>query len=318
MRERGFSRILIAIILLVTSLSGVAAGGRAENDSTGHLSLGVLPDVDSIPFIIAHEKGFFLEEGVELELARFNSPVVRDTALQAGKIDGAVSDVLAAAFAVEGDFPVVITSKTEGSYKFLAAPDSEIKEVSDIRGKTVAMSRNTIIEYCADRFLAEAGIPPKEIIKTAIPQIPVRVEMLKEGLVHSAVLPEPLASVAKAGGATVVKASEDLGINPGVVLFRRSVVDEKGPSVKAMYRGYNRAVALLREIQIHQLEELLIEKAGFPEDIRGNLSLPDYPAASLPPRKEVDEVIRWLLEKELISRRLEYDDLVFPKLLPAD
>lgn len=318
MRNRTSRRIFIAIILLVTSLPGVIAAGKGEEKPITRLSLGVLPDVDSIPFVVSQEKGFFLKEGVELELPRFNSPVMRDTALQAGKIDGAVSDILAAAFAVEGNFPVAITSMTEGSYKFLAAPDSGITQVKDIRGKTVAMSRNTIIEYCADRFLADAGIPPKEIIKTAIPQIPVRLEMLKEGLVHSAVLPEPLASVARAGGAALVKASEDLGINPGVILFRKSVIDEKESSIRAMYRGYNRGAVLIEDMPLSELEDLLVDAAGFPAEIRGNLSLPDYREASLPPQKEVDEVIQWLLSKELITRRLEYQDLVISGLLPAD
>lgn len=65
-----------------------------------------MPDIDSIPFIIAQEKGYFKEEGVDVELQYFKSAMDRDSALQSGNLDGGVSDMLAAGFAKAGGFDV--------------------------------------------------------------------------------------------------------------------------------------------------------------------------------------------------------------------
>lgn len=77
--------------------------------SMPEITIGVMPDTDSLPFIIAAEKGFFAEEGVKVNIQQFKSAMDRDAAMQSGNLDGSVSDVLAAAFARSGGFDVRIT-----------------------------------------------------------------------------------------------------------------------------------------------------------------------------------------------------------------
>ena len=101
-----FKKRWILFVCAVMLILAVGCGKeQAKPDASGAkgakqaLSIGLMPDTDSVPFIVAREKGFFAEEGVEVTLQPFKSAMDRDAALQSGQLDGAVSDLLAAAFA---------------------------------------------------------------------------------------------------------------------------------------------------------------------------------------------------------------------------
>ena len=87
--------------LLVTTLA-VAAGltltacqsDKSEGASTSQegeavtLNFGAMGSIDTIPFVIAQENGYFEEEGIKVNLELFNAAKDRDAALQAGQLDG--------------------------------------------------------------------------------------------------------------------------------------------------------------------------------------------------------------------------------------
>lgn len=272
------------------------------------ITVGVLPDVDSVPVIIALHNGYFEQEGTDLRIEKFTSAMERDSALQAGAIDGAVSDILAAAFFENGGFDVKITSMTNGSYKLLASPG--IENIKDLKGKSVAISANTIIEYATDMMLAKSGMGIDDIEKSVIPKIPLRLEMLQTGQVDAATLPEPLASSAIKSGAKMLDSTDRLGIDPGVVVFAESSIKGRGEGIKAFYRAYDRAVQYLDTTDPSEYIDILTEEAGFPEDVKDILTLPHYTMHALPSKEDFDGVIKWLCDKGLIDRVYSYEDLV--------
>ena len=192
--------ILILTILSTLILSACGAPQSQKSEPLPKLTIGLMPDVDSLPFIIAQEKGYFKEEGLDIELQQFKSAMDRDAALQSGTLDGDVSDMLAVAFAKDGGFDVKVTSYTDGSYKLIAGAAENAIDAKALAGKDVAVSRNTIIEYVTDQILAKAGMTGDSINKVIIPQIPTRLEMLQNGKLAAATLPEPIASIAVANG----------------------------------------------------------------------------------------------------------------------
>ena len=297
----------IGVAMALLTLMSIGAG-CAPQKLTQTLTIGVLPDVDSIPIIIAQEKGLFEKEGLDVKIEHFKSAPDRESAVQAGSIDGAVSDMLSAAFLTEGGFKVAMTSMTNGSYKLLAGP--AMNGSTDIKGQSIAISTNTIIEYATDNMLAKLGLTPEEVEKTAIPQIPVRLEMLQNGQIGAATLPEPLASVAVKAGATVLDSTDNLGINPGVMLFKTDMIESKNAEIVAFYKAYNSAVEYLETAPVSEYADILVDVAGFPADVKDSLTLPSYTSAMLPSEADFVGVIAWLKEKGLIQQVYQYGDLV--------
>lgn len=303
--------LLLSMLILTLAL---AAGCCNSNDKTQKdlqpITIGLMPDTDSLPFIIAKEKGYFAEEGIEVNIQQYKSAMDRDSALQSGNLDGAVSDMLAVAFAKAGGFDVKVTSFTDGSYKLIASKDAGINNVKALAGKDVAVSRNTIIEYVTDQILAKEGMDSESINKVIIPQIPTRLEMLQNGKLAAATLPEPMASIAVSNGCTYVTGSDELGINPGVIMFTAKTVDNKTAEIAAMYRAYNKAVDYLNNTSRDEYIDLVVEKGGFPPAAKEALKLPEYHKAALPKESDVTDCIKWLNNKGLVKEHFSYQDIV--------
>lgn len=308
-----YKKVLVAILVFILGISIVGCSSNQSENTTSQdlqpLTIGVMPDVDSIPFIIANHNGYFEEEGIDVKIEHFKSAMDRDTALQTGNIDGAISDMLPVVFLNDNGFNVKITSKTNGSFKLIAGKDSNISGLEDVNDKSIGISKNTIIEYLTDRIMKDSNIDPESPKKVAIPKIPTRLEMLGNGKIDMATLPEPLASVAIAKGGKVLSSSDKLGINPGIMLFTVDVIESKPEEIKALYRAYNKAVDYLKKETLESYVDVLIEDAGFPEIIKDTLTLPDYGKATMPSEKEFIQVLDWLKSRNLTTSDYSFEEL---------
>ena len=305
---------VMCISILLVTLGGCASTNKDINApkivQQQTLTIGLMPDVDSIPFIIAQEKGFFNEEGVTVTLKSFKSAMDRDSAMQSGNLDGEISDMLAEAFAKAGGFDTVITSLTTGSYKLVVNKDETVMSIKELKGKDVAISKNTIIEYVTDKVMVEGGLTSADINKIVIPQIPTRLEMLQNGKIAAATLPEPMATIAVKNGGRILSSSDKLGINPGVMIFTRKAVNDKDKEIQGMYRAYNKAIDYLAKEPMANYIDLLIEKGGFPGAVKGTLILPHYKKPVVPDAKDVEDVLTWLQTRQLIAKGYSYKELV--------
>ncbi|MDK2811330.1 MAG: NitT/TauT family transport system substrate-binding protein [Petroclostridium sp.] len=297
---------LLTIILFFILLLTFSSCGQSKKQE---VVIGVMPDVNSVPFIIAAEKGLFDEQDVDVDVQLFMSAVERDTALQAGKIDGCVSDILAAAFSIQGGFDVKITSVTDGDYILLASKDSGISSIQQFKAADIGLSTNTVIEYTVDSIFEKNGIKENEINKVAVPKIPIRLEMLENGKLKGACLPQPFAALAQSKGAKVIAASSQQGLAPSVMVFSSKALGQKKQELKKIYKAYNKAVELINSSPA-SFVELTIEKAKFPAEVKDIFQLPHYENAKLPKEEDVQDVLNWMKEKGLLKQELQYKNMV--------
>lgn len=302
--------LLLTLTLILAFAIGCGNEEKSKKVELPELTIGLMPDVDSLPFVIAEENGYFESEGVKVHIEQFKSAMDRDSALQSGNLDCVVSDLLAAAFLRSGGFAVKVTSSTDGSYQLIAGKNETGNTISDFVGKDVAVSKNTIIEYITDSFLTKNNLKEDSINKVIIPQIPTRLEMLQNGKLSAATLPEPMASIAVNSGCKLLVDSENVGINPGVIVFKEDALKDKEKSVIAMYKAYNRAVEYLNTAPREEYIDIATKKGGFPPSVKDALKLPKYRSAELPKNEDVTEVMNWLNSKSLVKEKYTYNDLV--------
>jgi len=295
-------RILsLGLVLLMLAVTAACSSGRSGKA----LKVGIMPDFDSIPLMVAKEQGLLPEN---IELVIFMSPMDRDAALYAGELDGTISDILAVCQAKDGGFDVSITSKTDGCYGLLTAePVSSAKE---LEGKQIGMSLNTIIEYVADRIITEDGGDPALVEKVSVPKIPSRLELLGNNQLDAITVPEPYVTAASAQGAHLVSTSAALGINPGILLFTRETVNDKADEIRALYKAYDAAVDYIHENASSVFMPDVIEELGLPEEAI-DASLPDYTHAVMPSEEEVEAAMEWLQSKDMLKSEYAYDDLIW-------
>ena len=286
------------------------------------IKIGTLPTEDTLPIYVAKQKELFNEAGLDVEVTVFNSAQERDAALQAGQIDGFMGDILAAAALEQGGVPVSIVSvllgsqPTEGRFGILASPKSEIKAVEDLKGVPIAISSNTIIEYVVDGILTANGFADADIEKIEIKKIPVRLEALMSGQAQAAALPDPLLSFAEAQGARlIVDDTKDANISQTILLFRDEFLSENEDAVKGMLEAVNDAVVLIN-VKPDSYRGLLVEKAKLPEPIAESYQVNIYPQVQLPTKDDVERLLDWMVEKDIIKAGLTYDDIVNREVQP--
>jgi NitT/TauT family transport system substrate-binding protein len=267
-----------------------------------------MPDADSLPFMVARDEGFFDQQGAPVELISFSNPQERDAAIQAGRLDGAISDLLAAAFFAAGGFDTKVTSLTDGRYGIVGSPGSQITDLTGLRGQRIGLSTNTIIQYTVDAQLEAAGVGMTEYEAVSVPRMPLRLEMVLEGRLEGASLPEPLLSAAVAQGARLLSTTDTTGIDAGVLLFSKKVLDTRLEAVKAFYRAYHQAAQRINA-DPDAYRDYLVENAGFPAAVRNAYRFVSYRKPSLPAPAQVEQALLWLKTRKLLEADLTAADL---------
>lgn len=323
MKKSAVKRMLL-VSLMVVVIAALAVGCGSNNNTnsgsaegtttdapkeTASLTLGLLPSIDAIPFVIAHEQGFDKNHGVNLDIQTFKSAKDRDVAFQAGKLDGISADLVAISIYNEAGMDVKITSTTFGEFDLLTGNDA-IQEVKDLKGKTVILSKNTSTQYTVAMMLKQAGLTEEDITVTEVPQIPTRLELLKNQKADAAILPEPYVTMGKTSGLRVLSSTLTAGVNPFVLAFPQTVIDEKAEAIRSMYAAYDEAVEYMKSHDQSEYIDLVIKEVGYPETLKDEIKVPDYVPANQVDVNEVEAAFAWAREKGLLSKDITAEEVI--------
>ncbi|MDR3248524.1 MAG: ABC transporter substrate-binding protein [Treponema sp.] len=291
---------LLSCFLGIFSATPLGALPRHDRSPAVPLRVGIMPDADSIPFMVARDEGLFEAEGVQVELISFLNPQERDAALQAGQLDASISDLLAAVFFAQGGFNFKVTSFTDGRYGIAGSPKLSITKLGDLRGKRIGLSTNTIIQYTVDAQLENSGLTMDAYQPVSVPRMPLRIEMILNGQIEAVSLPEPLLSAAVAQGANLLSTTSTVGIDAGVMLFSKEILDSRMDDVQHFYHAYYRAAQRINA-NPNDYRDYLVEKASFPAAVRDSYQFVTYRKPGLPETAQIDRVVKWLKDRQLLS-----------------
>ena len=318
----GLAILFAAILILAgcgsnqpTALSEPAAEQAA-------LKMAVLPVMDILPFHVAQQNGFFEQVGVSVELIPVKSAQERDTLMQTSQVDGMLTDLLSPVLFNQNEAQILVVRTARKVYpgsplfSIVAKPGSEIESPLELAGVKVAISQNTVIEYITDRMLENAGLLPEQIVSQEVSAIPVRFELLINGEIPAANLPDPLASGAVAAGAVLVV--DDTSVpeySQSILAFSIETLQSQPEAVRNFLLAWEMAVEDLGS-NPEKYNTLLIEEGRVPESIQGTFRMPPFPEASVPTPEQLADVVRWSIEKGLIENDIPYERMVDDSYLP--
>ncbi len=264
------------------------------------LTIGAMSSMDFVPIAVAKKMNFFKENGVEIAIEKFYSANDRDAAFQSGNIDGTVIDYTGAILQLAGGIPLKLTSACNAPFAIISSSQSNIHSIEALKGNTLAVSRNTVIDFCIDMALASKNLSEQDIQKTEINKIPLRLEMLMKGDIQATALPDPFITIAMNNGCSQVTDMKELGYQVTGIMFSQNAIDTKKDAIKAFYKSYNQGVEYIKTHTIDDIRDILINDIGFPEALVSKVTLPDYTQAQAPTEKDIQTTIHWLRTKKLI------------------
>lgn len=274
------------------------------------LKLGAMSSMDYLPYVIAEKQGIYDSLGLDLTIVKFFSANDRDAAFQSGNIDGTVIDYTGAALQQANGIPLAIVMENDGYFHFIVGRSSHITDIEQLKGKNIAVSRNTVIEYSTDQILAKAGLSPDAVNKPEINKIPLRLEMLQNGQIDASIFPDPFATMAMRNGHNSLITTKDLGISVTGTIFSKKALTDKRREIEVLIRGYNLGVEYIKKHPQSEWKNILVEDAGVPEIMTGDVLLPQYKEAKLPSPKDLQSTLVWLKSKQLIPASYQGENLV--------
>jgi NitT/TauT family transport system substrate-binding protein len=202
-RVRGKALLVTAVTLALAA--GCSSGGgaaKAQGVEKPDLTVAVVPALDSAGFFVALNEGLFKAEGLNIHFvpATSSETVIAGQAKGAYDITGGnyVSYIQAQEHG-EADLKIFAEGSvmTPGAQGIYTMPNSPIKSLADLEGRTVAINASSNILYLlAASVLAEHGISPSRVHFTDVP-FPGMTDALKSGAINAALMPEPFASGAE-------------------------------------------------------------------------------------------------------------------------
>jgi NitT/TauT family transport system substrate-binding protein len=208
---------------------------------------------------VAFKRGFFKEEGLDVELIRMNANV-SITALATGDIDYTMIFGSVVRAAIRGLPMKVVSSFLDSSTHTLIAR-AEYKSMKDLRGKTLGISSfGATADVAARMMFQKSGIDPEKEIKIiALGSDRARFTALKEGIVDVAVISPPADVEGKKMGFNVLARAYELFTLPFVGLGAstkkiKERPDEVKRAIKALIKA-NRDITANRDGEIQVLAE---------------------------------------------------------------
>ncbi|HUX37702.1 MAG TPA: ABC transporter substrate-binding protein [Rectinemataceae bacterium] len=316
MSKRNSPSILAALALVALGpLSGAAAAPVA-------LRFAALPIVDMVPLYVAEKEGLFAKRGLAVEFIPVGAAPERDQLLASGRADGAV-DEIQAVINFNRDRPRMKVLRwalrpAPGFPHFfiLAAKGSGIVGASGLRGVEIGVSQGTIIEYVTERLLEAAGIRDEDIKTLNVPKMPDRMALLASGRLKAAVMPDPLATMARSQGALVAlddSAHPEYGSS--VISFSTAYIAAQPETLRGFLAAVDEASALVNADPA-SYASILVERRIVPPSLVSTFKMPPFPRAGVPSKAEFEDALAWLKAKGLIDKDVAWSDSVDGSFLP--
>ena len=205
----------------------------------GTLKVGHSTWVGYGPFYIALEKGFFKEEGVDVEFV-----IMEDTAIKIGAL---FADQIDIAASTSDEFPSYL--KPGKTVRYFMAVDysnggdgivasKSIKTVADLKGKKIAFEQGTISQFFLNMVLKKAGLTQADIEAVNMTATDSGTAFVA-GQVDAAVTWEPALSMGvNSPDGNLLASSKEL---PGVIVDVLAVTGETAKAKEADLKGFARA-----------------------------------------------------------------------------
>ena len=236
-----------ALVILLISILTACAGTQTTQSAKTPLRVEFTQWWGDYTLLIAQEKGFFEEHGVQVEPVYYK--VFSDTYpdLASGQIDGALIAV-GDTINVNHSNPMKIVAVTDdgGDDAIVVAP--EINSIQDLRGKTIGTQIGSQFELTVVKMLQSANMNTGDV--TIVEMDPEdALASLKNGQVQAADTWEPYLSDAISNGYKSIYPQEQLHLYPDLVVFSKSVVDERPEDVRAFLKAWFEAAEYRQQHQ---------------------------------------------------------------------
>jgi NitT/TauT family transport system substrate-binding protein len=287
--------------------------------------LAIMNAVHDLPVLVARDKGFFRDEGLDIEFVttpgmaqvttshsvKFDS--VFDRPLDSVYNDGGIDQYRMCEWgimkrAVEAESSglrrrkIVALGASMSMFAIAVARDSRIYEPEMLKDREIAVTPNNGSHFTTLKMM-EGFLTPEHIKTTGAGSMPKRIEALQQGRVAAVTLMEPWISVAQKMGLRILIESHS-------TRSEAAGNDLDGPTLAKMFRAQARAVKELEKDPTPYLHYFIRETGGLlePHELQTWRLLHAAPQPYT--RERFDDTYQWTVKWNMTVPGATYESIV--------
>jgi NitT/TauT family transport system substrate-binding protein len=236
--------LALALLVALAMPAVVAAQATPAPQASGTIRLALSSWVGYGPIWLAEEKGFYDEEGIDVELTLVEVSADRISAMAADRLDASATTVDTwTLFAAQGAELVQVLATDESAGGDGIVAKQEIATIADLEGKTVAFQSASTSQFLLAYVLDQNGLTLEDVNHLDMSSGDAGAVFVA-GQVDAAVTWQPWLSQARETefGHVLVDTTQTPGVIVDTVAFRPDFVAENPAAVAAFVRAVYRAV----------------------------------------------------------------------------
>ncbi len=234
--------------LTINAAATLAVIAMCATADAGQMRLGMTTWVGYGPLFLARDKGFFKDNGLEVDLRIIEEASIYMAALAAGELDGNASTIDEIMKYRSPDFcfkAVVALDDSHGGDGVLVQAD--VNSLKDLKGKQVALNESSVSQFWFNILLAREGMTEKDVQIVNMTADDAAAAFIA-GQVPAAVTWEPHLSLVreKKQGKVLIDSTSTPGLIVDVVDLNCDYIKSNPKDVEALVKGLYKAMEFIK------------------------------------------------------------------------
>ncbi len=324
---------IFALLLTLCMLAAAGCGGGAKKAAPApkeklKISLGLLRLTSSAPLFIAMDKGFFADEGIEIETQWFDAAHPIAVATASSKVDVGATGITASLYnmAANGQKLGIVADKGReqkgfSSSALLVTTDNYnqgVTTLQSIKGKRIGITqKGSTFHYMLGRMLETQGMSLADVEIVPLNKLSAVMAALESKQIDGCILNEPnITKVQKAGyGKLVVQVGDLIPYQTSAIFYSPEFMKKTEAATRLMKAyvkscNYSYAAAIEKKdaAKLDEVVNIVAKYVKAPaEDIKAGLPYIDRNGKLL--ASDIDTQIKWYSANKMMSGKLDAKDV---------
>lgn len=272
---------------------------QAMREDSAALKVAVMPTLDCLPLFVAKDRAMF-DTAVDIRLKFFTAQMDCDTALQRGRVEMAITDLVRAErMRRQGDSIAYLTA-TNAYWLLIGNRNQRITQLKHLDDRMVAMTRYSVTDMLTQMAVDSAKLKTERVFRIQVNDVNVRLDMLENNEMDALLLTEPQATQALLLKHHVLLDTRKLDMQMGAIAMNKLTMSHanRQKQQEALVKGYNRACDSLNHYGLKPYYDVIRRHYDMSE--QALRQLPDsqkFMPVSRPREKDVERARQWWLKK---------------------
>ena len=286
---------------------------RELREDSAALKVAVMPTLDCLPLYVAEEREMF-DTIVDIRLKCYTAQMDCDTALQRGRVEMAVSDLVRAErmkgvrrqkSGVSRNMTIGYVTATNAYWLLIGNRNQRITNLSHLDDRMLAMTRYSVTDLLGDLAVDSAKLKTERVFRIQVNDVNVRLDMLENNEMDALLMTQPQVTQALLLKHHVLLDTRQLDMQMGVIVEDSVVMSHpnRQRQREVLIKGYNMACDSLNHFGVKHYSDIIRKYYKLSE--QALRQLPDtltYEHVQAPREQDVVKAKQWLSKGEKVKK----------------